>query len=370
MSNRLLIGTQKGLFRIARDDKGRWAMHDSRFIGDPVSLVLSEPGSRRLHAAFALGHFGVKMQRSEDGGASWQEAPVPGYPEKPADIEDKDPMRGIDIPWSTQLIWSMALGGTPNELWCGTIPGGLFRSVDGGDNWTLIRALWDDPRRRQWMGGGYDFAGIHSILVDPRDPAHITVAISVGGVWTTHDAGTNWTLIGNGLRNDYTPPGMGENPLMQDPHRVVQCPTAPDRLWMQHHNGIFVSDNGGIDWRELTDVPPSAFGFAVVVHPDEPDTAWFVPAAKDEQRVPVDARLVVTRTRDGGRSFDVLGNGLPDEPAYDLIYRHAFDISADGERLAFGSTTGGLWVSENRGDDWQCVSTHLPPINSVCFEMD
>jgi hypothetical protein len=366
MSDRLLVGTRKGLFRIDRGNPGRWRIGATWFLGDPVSQLLAEPGGRRLHAALALGHFGVKMQRSEDAGASWREVAAPAYPDKPEGVEDRDPMRGIELPWSTQLIWSLAAG-APGELWCGTIPGGLFRSTDGGDSWTLMRALWDEPRRRQWMGGGYDFAGIHSVLVDPRDPAHVTVAVSVGGVWTTHDAGVSWELRGNGLRNDYAPPGMQEDPVIQDPHRVVQCRSAPDRLWMQHHNGIFVSDDAGRNWRELAGVAPSAFGFAVAVHPQDPDTAWFVPAQKDEQRIPVDARLVVTRTRNGGADFELLHAGLPDDPAYDLVYRHALDVSADGERLAFGSTTGGLWVSEDGGERWQCVSAHLPPINAVCF---
>lgn len=366
MSDQLLIGTRKGLFRIERGSDGRWGIADTRFLGDPVSLVLAEPGGR-LRAALALGHFGVKMQRSEDGGASWDESPAPAYPEKPEGNEDKDPMRGLDLPWSTQLIWSLAAG-AGGELWCGTIPGGLFHSDDGGGSWELIRSLWEDPRRKKWTGGGYDFAGIHSILVDPRDPAHVTVAVSVGGVWTTRDAGRRWALLGVGLRNDYTPKGMDEDPLMQDPHRVVQCPANPDRMWMQHHNGIFVSDDAGANWRELFGVRPSSFGFAVAVHPSDPDTAWFVPATKDEQRIPVHAKLVVTRTRDGGKSFEVLDAGLPDEPAYDLVYRHGLDVSADGQRLAFGSTTGSLWISEDQGDTWQCVSTYLPPINCVCFE--
>ncbi|MGB5832956.1 MAG: hypothetical protein WBG92_13330 [Thiohalocapsa sp.] len=369
MSDRLLVGTRKGLFRMVRDGVGGWGARDTWFLGDPVSSVLAERGGSRLHAALALGHFGVKMQRSEDDGVSWSEAPAPTYPEKPEDIEDRDPMRGLDLPWSTQLIWTLTEG-SPGEFWCGTIPGGLFRSEDGGDSWSLVRALWDDPRRRKWMGGGYDFAGIHSILVDPRDSAHVTVAVSVGGVWTSHDAGAHWELLGVGLRNDYSPPGMDEDPLMQDPHRMVQCPTAPDRMWMQHHNGIFISDDAGANWREFIDVKPSSFGFAVAVHPSDPDTAWFVPAKKDEQRIPVDARLVVMRTRDAGRNFEVFDTGLPHEPAYDLIYRHALDVSADGQRLAFGSTTGALWISENQGESWHCVSAHLPPINTVSFEPD
>lgn len=367
MSDRLWLGTRKGLFLIERDSLGGWAISRTWFLGDPVSMVLCEPGGRRIHAALDLGHFGVKLQRSEDGGATWREAAVPAFPPKPEGLEDKDPMRGLEVPWSTRMIWALEIG-VPGELWCGVIPGALFRSLDGGDNWDLIRALWDDPRRRKWVGGGYDFAGIHSILVDPRDARHVTVGVSVGGVWTSRDSGATWELIGSGLRNEYMPPGLEGDPLSQDAHRVVQCLADPDRFWMQHHNGIFLSDDGGHQWRELTGVPPSSFGFAVAVHPSDPDTAWFVPATKDERRFPVDARLVVTRTRDGGRSFEVLDRGLPQGPAYDLVYRHALDCSADGERLAFASTTGSLWVSEDQGDSWHCVSEHLPPVMCVHFE--
>lgn len=367
MSDRILVGTRKGLFRIERAGTGRWGIARAWLLGDMVSMVLPERGGRRIHAASSLGHFGVKMQRSSDGGETWAEAPAPAFPPKPEGLEDKDPVRGLDVPWSTQLIWSLEAGAA-GELWCGVIPGALFRSRDSGERWDLVRALWDDPRRQRWMGGGYDFAGIHSILVDPRDPAHVTVGVSVGGVWSTRDAGASWDLIGSGLRGDYLPAELAGDPLAQDPHRIVQCPAEPDRLWMQHHNGIFVSDDGGHRWRELTQVAPSAFGFAVAVHPRDPDTAWLVPATKDEQRFPVGTRLVVTRTRDGGRHFDILHRGLPEEPAYDLVYRHALDCAPDGERLAFGSTTGSLWVSENQGDSWHGVSHHLPPILCVRFE--
>ncbi len=367
MSDRLLVGTRKGLFRIERGRGGRWRIARTWFLGDPVSMVLREPVSGRLHAALDLGHFGVKMQSSADEGETWTEGAVPAFPPKPEGIEDKDPMRGTDVPWSTRLIWALEAGG-PGELWCGVIPGALFFSRDGGQSWALVRALWDEPRRKKWMGGGYDFAGIHSVLVDPRDRSHVTVGVSVGGVWTTQDAGGSWALIGRGLRNVYMPPETAGDPLSQDVHRLATCRANPDRVWMQHHNGIFRSDDGGENWQELADVSPSTFGFAVASHPEDPDTAWFVPATKDEQRFPVDARLVVTRTRDGGRHFDVLHRGLPDEPAYDLVYRHGLDVSGDGQRLAFGSTTGSLWVSENQGDSWEGVSKHLPPVVCVRFE--
>jgi hypothetical protein len=137
---------------------------------------------------------------------------------------------------------------------------------------------------------------------------------------------------------------------------------------VQHHNGVFRSTDGAASWREVKAILPSKFGFAVAAHPAEPDTAWFVPAVKDECRVPVDAKLVVARTRDGGKSFTVLRKGLPQEHAYDLVYRHGLDVDATGRRLVIGSTTGGVWVSENEGDNWKCVSTQLPPVYFVRFD--
>jgi photosystem II stability/assembly factor-like uncharacterized protein len=165
----------------------------------------------------------------------------------------------------------------------------------------------------------------------------------------------------------FMPPERREDPAIQDPHRVVHCPAQPDRLWAQHHNGVFRSDDGGRSWKTIDNVQPSVFGFAVAVHPSDPDTAWFVPAVKDETRIPVDGKVVVARTRDGGKSFEVLRKGLPQEHAYDITFRHGLDVDASGSCLAFGSTTGSLWVSEDAGDSWTAISTHLPPIYAVRF---
>jgi photosystem II stability/assembly factor-like uncharacterized protein len=278
-------------------------------------------------------------------------------------------MWGRTIPWSTVKIWALeaASAEAPGSLWCGTIPGGLFRSDDGGSSWQIVRSLWDHPKRKKWFGGGADLPGIHSICVDPRDASRVQLAVSCGGVWTTTDGGATWSCEGKGMAAAYVPPDQAYDFDVQDPHRMVQCPVKPERLWVQHHNGIFRSDDGGRVWEEVKEAGPSTFGFAVVVHPADPDTAWFVPAIKDEKRIPVDGKVVVTRTRDGGKTFDTLSRGLPQEHAYDLVYRHALDIDASGDRLAFGSTTGSLWVSEDQGDSWQTVSAHLPPVYCVRF---
>jgi hypothetical protein len=365
MSDTVLVSTRKGLFRIVREER-RWNIGGADFLGDNVTLTMTDPRDGRCYAALDHGHFGVKLHRSTATG--WEEIATPAYPPKPEGLEEND-MWGRPLEWSTARIWALQAGGSdePGVLWCGTIPGGLFRSVNHGDSWELVRSLWDHPLRPKWMGGGADLPGIHSIIVDPRDSKNVWIAVSTGGIWYTGDAGASWTQRGEGMRADHVPPELTHAPIAQDVHCLTQCQTAPDRMWVQHHNGIFVSSDEGRTFTEITNVQPSVFGFPVVVHPKDPNTAWFVPEIKDEKRIPFDGRLVVTRTSDGGRTFKTLSRGLPQSHAYDVVYRHALAIDDTGERLAFGSTTGGLWVSEDSGDDWVCVSHTLPPVYAVRF---
>ena len=366
MPRRLFVATRKGLFRFERRSFGGWRSRRVQVLGDPVSIVLPDLRSGTLYAALDLGHFGVKMHRSRDGGEHFEACAAPSFPgAEPA----RTPESAHEAP-SVELVWSLAAGGADQGdlLWAGTIPGGLFRSRDGADSWELVESLWNRPERKAWTGGGFDHPGIHSICVDPRDPRHVTVGISIGGVWVTRDGGETWSCQGKGMRGDYLPPELRFDPNLQDPHRLVQCPADPDVFWAQHHNGVYLSRDGAASWTEIENVPPSVFGFALAVHPKRPDTAWLVPAIKDECRVPVNARMVVARTTNAGKRFRILRDGLPDEPAYDLVYRHGLTVDARGKRLALGSTTGGLWVSDNGGNNWECLSTHLPPIYCVCFE--
>lgn len=370
MNDRLLVASRKGLFILHRR-AGGWQLTAPHFIGEPVSMALADPRDGTLYAALNLGHFGVKLWRSRDGGAHWEACAVPVYPPQPETADPPPPPTPDQppaAPWSLQQIWSLEAGGADEAgvLWAGTIPGGLFRSADGGDSWTLNRPLWDRPERALWFGGGYDYPGIHSICVDPRDSRHLTVAVSCGGVWQTDDSGEHWTCTTLGMHADYMPPERRDDPTIQDPHRLVQCAAQPEVMWVQHHNGIFRSVDAGHHWEDAV-AQPSSFGFAVAAHPLRPDTAWFVPAVKDECRIPVEGRLVVTRSRDGGASFEALSEGLPPAPGYDLVYRHGLAVDDSGETLAMGSTTGALWISEDGGGRWQCVSAHLPPIYCVRF---
>ena len=363
MGREILVSTRKGLFTLTKAKK-KWAVSRGDFVGDSITLTLHDRRDDTTYAALHHGHFGVKMHRRTNGGA-WEELSAPAYPPKPEDLVDLDGW-GKPVKWTTQMIWALEPG-SEGELWCGTMPGGLFRSRDRGDSWEMIRSLWDMPERNKWLGGGADIPGIHSICVDPRSAKTIRVGVSCGGVWTTHDGGETWACKAHGMRFDHTPADVADDPGTQDPHMMVQSPSSPDRLWVQHHCGIYVSSDGSESWQEVKNVPPSSFGFGVVVHPKEPDTAWFVPGIKDEMRIPVDGKLVVTRTRDGGKSFDVLRKGLPQKHAYDVVLRHALAIDDAGDCLAFGSTTGGVWVSEDQGDSWQNVTYSLPPVYAVRF---
>jgi hypothetical protein len=370
MSQRIFIATRKGLFRIKRpgaDPARPWTIDEVSFLGDAVTLVLPDPRDGSLYAALEHGHFGPKLHRSTDGGDSWTPVAVPVYPPQPEGAVETD-ANGKPLPWKLELIWALEAGhpSEPGVLWAGTVPGGLFRSADRGASWTLVRSLWDDPRRKNWMGGGKDLPGIHSILVDPRDARRITLAVSCGGVWRSEDGGESWELRASGMRAPFMPPEREFDPGIQDVHRLVQCAAAPDRWWAQHHSGVYTTADAGRTWREVH-VEPSSFGFTVGVHPKDADVAWFVPAIKDELRVPVGARVVVSRTDNGGASFVELRHGLPAERAYDLVYRHGLDVDDSGERLCFGSTTGSAWVSEDRGESWSVISNHLPPINCVRF---
>jgi photosystem II stability/assembly factor-like uncharacterized protein len=363
MVERLYVGTRKGLFELAPRSAaagGGWDIAAAHFLGEPVSAVLAD--GDRLHAALDLGHFGAKLWRRDGMAGAWRELPAPVFPARPAEAGD-DPH-----PWSLGKIWIIEKGGVAGRLWAGTMPGGLFRTDDGGQSWSFNDALWRMPERRRWGGvAGGEQPGIASVLVDPRDPADIRLGVSTGGVWASRDGGTTWAVINRGMYAEYMPPELAGEPIAQDVHRLARCAADPDIVWCQHHNGVFRSQDGGSTWHELTAIRPSKFGFAVAAHPRDALRAWFVPAVKDERRIPVDAKLVVARTSDGGQSFDVLTRGLPQRHAYDIVWRHALAVDASGERLAFGSTTGGLWTSADGGESWHTFDARLPPIAVVRF---
>lgn len=398
---RALLATRKGVFELTRQASGAWDLQLSGFIADPATMLLRDPRDGAEYVALNLGHFGVKMHRRDSATSPWQEIAVPVYPQQPppspapdqaatpADSATPATESGAtptsadsaaaaqpapEVEWKLKLIWSLAAGGAdqPGVLWAGTLPGGLFRSEDRGESWQLVESLWNMPLRREWMGGGAEVPGIHSICVDPRNSARVLIGVSCGGAWLTEDGGASWVSRARGMRATFMPPELAEVENAQDPHLIVQCPSSPEHYWCQHHCGIWRSQDGAASWQQIEPKdaqgnPVSSFGFAVAVHPQDPNCAWFAPATSDERRVPVDAALFVSRTRDGGKTFEVLRNGLPQKNCYDLMFRHSLAVAADGKTLLMGSTTGGLWVSENAGDDWQEITHTLPPIYALGF---
>jgi photosystem II stability/assembly factor-like uncharacterized protein len=393
MANMILLGTRKGTVIVDRS-KSTWNVRPIAHAGSPVCYAARDPRDGSLWASLDHGHWGAKLSRSRDGGSTWQDAPSPKYPAgaryivkylPTPDFNPEAPIGRPDYAPATVLkIWNLAFGNAdqPGRMYAGTIPGGLFVSDDGGETWELNRPLWNHPSRggdlfageatseNGWGGtpASIDYGvfepGIHSIMVDPRNSKHLYVAASSAGVLETADGGQSWTGRNRGMLNDYMPDPQAE--WGHDPHFVTGCAAQPDHLWQQNHCGVFYSIDGARNWTKVS-VPDAGvhFGFPVAVDARDGRTAWLVPARADSARMAIDGGLCVARTTDGGESWRTLRKGLPQTSAYDIVLRHGLDVA--GDTLCFGSTTGNVYLSEDRGETWQCLGNNFPPVYSVRF---
>jgi len=388
--HRILVGTRKGTFVVKREG-GRWRPRLVGHAGTGVNYVAADRESGTLWALLGHGHWGAKLSRSEDGGATWADAPSQiKYPEGARYIgqdmyEDASSESGVGWRISTRVatlakLWTIAFG-PGGRIYVGTIPGGLFESRDGGASFVLNLPLWNHESRggdlsqgdgateTKWFGtpaseGGEFAPGIHSVLVDPRDPDRLFVAVSTAGVIESTDGGGSWRSRNKGMKLDHTPEPEAE--WGHDVHVIDQCAGDPDHIWQQNHVGVYYSADGAATWRKVSSPDQGVhFGFAVTADPVRGRTAWVVPGRSDMQRMAIDGGLFVARTDDGGESWTPLRAGLPQECAHDVVYRHAL-ANHDGA-VAFGSTTGNLYVSDDRGDHWVTVANNLPPIYSVRF---
>lgn len=393
MADTILLGTRKGTVILDRQAPG-WRARPILHAGIPVCYATRDPHDGTLWASLDHGHWGPKLSRSRDGGETWEDISSLKYPEGARHIAqvmptpDFDPEAPAGKPEyadaTVYKIWHIAFGGAnqPGRLYAGTIPGGLFISDDDGDTWALNRPLWNHESRggdlfageatseNHWGGtpASIDYGvfepGIHSIIVDPRDPDHLHVAVSSAGVLESTDGGQTWIGRNRGMLMDYLP--NPESEWDHDPHFVTHCPGQPDHLWQQNHCGVFYSNDGAQSWEKVSDPEVGVhFGFPVAVDDRDGRTAWVVPGRSDAQRMTIDGGLFVARTEDGGRSWQALRNGLPQENAHDIVLRHALDVA--GDILCFGSTTGNAYLSEDRGETWQCLGNNFPPIYSVRF---
>lgn len=386
MVSRILVGTRKGTFIVERQN-GQWKPHLAGHAGGSVNYVARDPYTGKLWALLGFGHWGAKLSVSTDDGATWVDNPTQiKYPEGARYIgqvmsDDPNAEFGVVTRSATvQKLWIIGFG-PEGAIYVGTIPGGLFISRNGGESFELNLPLWNHESRggdlfsgdgngeTKWFGtpaaeGGEFAPGIHSIVVDPRNPRRILIAVSTAGVIETTDGGETWQPRNKGMILDHTPEGEAE--WGHDTHFIEQCAGDPEHVWQQNHVGIYYSNDGAKSWRKVSRPEQGVhFGFPVTADAKNGRMAWVVPGKSDQERMTVGGALFVARTTDGGETWEELRRGLPQDQAYDVVYRHALD-NKEGS-VAFGSTTGNLYVSDDGGDSWTTVANNLPPIYSVRF---
>jgi BNR/Asp-box repeat len=356
MSVLLAIGTQKGLFLATSTDGRRsWEVSSPHVQMRSVYSVAIDKrrAAPRVHVGMDSSHWGPSMVTSDDLGATWQEresAPVAF----PADTEA-----------TLERVWQIAPAGPtePDVVYVGTQPSALFRSVDGGQTYELVRGLWDHPHRPEW-GAGFGGQAIHTVLPDPSDPAKILVAMSTGGVYRTADGGTTWAPSNTGIKAYFNPDPWPE--FGQCVHKVARDAADPQRFYAQNHHGVYRSDDGGATWQSIADTLPSDFGFAMVAHPSRGGTIWNFPLTADGERHPVDRRCRVFRSTDAGGKWEPASKGLPEEPFYPAVLRDAMCADdADPAGVYFGTRSGEVYASADEGESWSLVAAHLPDVLCV-----
>jgi len=344
----LLVGTQKGLF-IARPGRRGWALEGPHIAGYEIihsCAVPDEPGV--FYAAASHKIWGAHVYRSEDGGRTWHSLPT--APQHAPGLH----------PTALKAIWGLAAA-PDGRLYAGIDPAGLFYSDDRAASWNAVTALNAHPSRETWEPARGGFS-LHSICVDPGNPARVWVAISAGGVYRSEDGGASWSPANAGVRAENLPtpyPASGHNV-----HRLVMHPARPGRLYRQCYHGTWRSDDGGRSWTEITSGLPGNFGYAIGVDPADPDTVYQVPESDSHMRTVVDGRLRVYRSRDAGANWTSVSEGLPQAHAWVTVLREALDTDTNGG-IYFGTSGGHLFVSRDGGSQWTLAAGFLPRILSV-----
>ena len=352
----VLVGTVKGLFAMSSTAaRNTWAISGPWFKGEEIyAAALDTRGSHpRLLVGATSSHWGPSVYRSDDLGASWLE-PEPQtlrFPER----------TGAAV----AHVWQLQPAGPeqPEVVYAGVEPAALFRSDDGGISFRLDEGLWGHKHRPQWEPGGGGLC-LHTIIPDPGGAARLGVAISAAGFYRTLD-GSTWEAANVGIRAPFLPDETPE--FGQCVHKVDRHAAQPDTLFLQHHWGVYRSDDFGGQWTEIgADSLPSTFGFPVVADPNQPDVAYVLPLTSDEFRCTPDARLRVYRTRDGGTTWEPLANGLPQENAWLTVLRDGFTADTlDPAGLYVGTRTGEVFGSPDAGESWRELARHLPPVLCV-----
>jgi photosystem II stability/assembly factor-like uncharacterized protein len=352
----LMVGTMKGAF-IFRSNKsrGKWEMGGPYFPGSAVYGMAYDgrAGRHRIWAGPQSMHWGAILRSSDDFGKTWTDPQV-------ADVKFPESAGA-----ALKNIWQIVPGrqSEPDTLYCGVEPAALFKSTDAGKSWSLVEGLWNHPQRPQWQPGGGGLC-LHTILLDPANASRIRIAVSTAGMYVTDDGGATWRPSNKGVRAEFLPDKYPE--FGQCVHKVAQSKTDPQRMFLQNHWGLYRSDDGGESWTDVANGVPSDFGFAMGVHPTDPDCAFIVPLESDGFRCTPEGKLRVYRTRDAGKRWKALSKGLPQKDAYETVLRDAMAVdSHEPAGVYFGTRNGKLFGSNDEGKSWSELADGLPPVVSV-----
>ncbi len=385
---RVLVGTRKGAFILTSDGKrDKWNVEGPLFGGwEMYHLKGSSADPDRIYASQSSGWFGQIMQRSDDGGKTWQQPGTPpGEPTKTPDgmpiaesnkfVFDDSPETGKPLtthqfydgtprPWEFKRVWHLEPSlNDPDTVYAGVEDAALFKSTDGGKNWRELAGLRGHGTGSSWAPGAGGLC-LHTIILDPSDPNRMFTAISSAGAFRTDDGGETWKAINQGLHSEYIPDPTAE--VGHCVHRIAMHPSRPDVLFMQKHWDVMRTDNAGDQWEEISGNLPTDFGFPIEVHAHEPNTVYVVPITSDSLHFVPDGKLRVFRSRSGGNEWEPLTKGLPQSNCYVNVLRDATSIDQlDPGGIYFGTSGGQVYVSPDSGDNWSPIVRDLPAVVSV-----
>ncbi|MFO0810108.1 MAG: hypothetical protein U0746_15925 [Gemmataceae bacterium] len=362
---RVLVGTRKGAFILTADGKrDKWDVAGPYFGGWELYHLKGSPvDPNRIYASQTSGWFGQLMQRSDDGGKTWN--PVANkftYDGTPGTHLWYD---GTPHPWEFKRVWHVEPSLTdPDTVYAGVEDAALFRSTDGGQTWNELVGLRGIGSGKYWQPGAGGM-GLHTIILDPSDPDRIFIAISAAGVFRTDDGGKSWAPKNRGLVSPYVLPDPDAE-VGHCVHRIAMHRSKPNTLFMQKHWDVMRSDDAGDTWKDVGGNLPTDFGFPIDVHAHEPETVYVVPIKSDSEHYPPDGKLRVYRSKTGGNEWEALTNGLPQENCYINVLRDAMAVdSLDSCGIYFGTTGGQVYCSPDGGNRWSAIASHLPAVVSV-----
>jgi len=361
---RVLVGTKKGAFVLTADGRRQsWKVEGPHFGGWEIYHLKGSPADpNRIFASQSSGWFGQVVQRSSDGGATWETVGNEfAYASVPGTHQWYD---GSPHPWEFKRVWHFEPSlDDPDTVYAGVEDAAMFRSVDGGATWQELQGLREHGSGPRWAPGAGGM-GLHTILIDPSRPERMHIAISAAGVFRTDDGGASWAPKNRGLRSEHIP--EPEADVGHCVHRIARHPSRPDTLFMQKHWDVMRSDDGGDSWREVSGDLPTDFGFPIDVHAHEPETIYVVPITSDSLHYPPEGKLRVYRSRTGGGEWEPLARGLPQSDCYVNVLRDAMAVDAlDPCGVYFGTTGGQVYGSADGGDSWTPIVRDLPAVYSV-----